>query len=55
MLDLFACFLKMLVVVYQGPATISYIFCAFFGFQVLFGLLKVKKLDQREKLITGTA
>ncbi|CAI9271905.1 unnamed protein product [Lactuca saligna] len=39
----------------RGPATISYIFCAIFGFQVLFGLLKVKKLDQREKLITGTA
>lgn len=39
----------------RGPATISYIFCAFFGIQVLFGLLKVKKLDQREKLITGTA
>ncbi|XP_076942977.1 protein ACTIVITY OF BC1 COMPLEX KINASE 8, chloroplastic-like [Bidens hawaiensis] len=37
------------------PAMISYFFCAFFGFQVLFGLLKVKKLDQREKLITGTA
>lgn len=39
----------------RGPAMISYFFCAFFGFQVLFGLLKVKKLDQREKLITGTA
>ncbi|KAM0056066.1 putative ABC-type Cd(2+) transporter [Helianthus debilis subsp. tardiflorus] len=39
----------------RGPAMISYLFCAFFGFQVLFGLLKVKKLDQREKLITGTA
>lgn len=39
----------------RGPAMISYTFCAFFGFQVLFGLLKVKKLDQREKLITGTA
>ncbi|KAK1421532.1 hypothetical protein QVD17_23945 [Tagetes erecta] len=39
----------------KGPAMISYFFCAFFGFQVLFGLLKVKKLDQREKLITGTA
>ncbi|KAJ9541042.1 hypothetical protein OSB04_027548 [Centaurea solstitialis] len=39
----------------RGPATISYVFCAFFGIQVLFGLLKVKKLDQREKLITGTA
>ncbi|PWA88359.1 UbiB domain [Artemisia annua] len=39
----------------RGPAMISYFFCAIFGFQVLFGLLKVKKLDQREKLITGTA
>ncbi|KAJ0660215.1 putative ABC-type Cd(2+) transporter [Helianthus annuus] len=39
----------------RGPAMIAYSFCAFFGFQVLFGLLKVKKLDQREKLITGTA
>ncbi|XP_076928498.1 protein ACTIVITY OF BC1 COMPLEX KINASE 8, chloroplastic-like isoform X2 [Bidens hawaiensis] len=39
----------------KGPAMISYFFCAFFGFQVLFGLLKVKKLDQREKLITGIA
>ncbi|KAL4578047.1 hypothetical protein LXL04_014162 [Taraxacum kok-saghyz] len=39
----------------RGPAMISYMFCAFFGFQVLFGLLKVKKLDEREKLITGTA
>ncbi|KAI7757703.1 hypothetical protein M8C21_027258 [Ambrosia artemisiifolia] len=39
----------------RGPAMILYSFCAFFGFQVLFGLLKVKKLDQREKLITGTA
>ncbi|KAK9062269.1 hypothetical protein SSX86_019455 [Deinandra increscens subsp. villosa] len=39
----------------RGPAMISYFFCAFFGFQVLFGLLKVKKLDEQEKLITGTA
>lgn len=39
----------------RGPAMISYLFCAFFGFQVLFGILKVKKFDQREKLITGTA
>ena len=29
-------------------------YSAFFGVQVLFGILKVKKLDQREKLITGT-
>lgn len=37
------------------PATIAYIFCAFFGFQVLIGLIKVKRLDERERLITGTA
>lgn len=37
------------------PAIMAYVSCAFFGFQVLFGLLKVKKLDQRERLITGTA
>ncbi|KAG7034167.1 hypothetical protein SDJN02_03894 [Cucurbita argyrosperma subsp. argyrosperma] len=39
----------------RTPATIAYIFCAFFGFQVLFGLIKVKRLDERERLITGTA
>ncbi|KAF3784114.1 Uncharacterized protein EJ110_NYTH15564 [Nymphaea thermarum] len=37
------------------PATIAYTLCVFFGVQVLFGLLKVKKLDQQEALITGTA
>lgn len=37
------------------PAIIAYTACAFFGFQVLFGVLKVKKLDERERLITGTA
>ncbi|KAK3419107.1 hypothetical protein EUGRSUZ_H04831 [Eucalyptus grandis] len=37
------------------PAVVAYVLCAFFGFQVLFGLIKVKKLDQRERLITGTA
>uniref|UniRef100_F6H4A0 ABC1 atypical kinase-like domain-containing protein n=1 Tax=Vitis vinifera TaxID=29760 RepID=F6H4A0_VITVI len=37
------------------PAIAAYVFCAFFGFQVLFGIIKVKKLDQRERLITGTA
>lgn len=37
------------------PAILAYVSCAFFGFQVLFGIIKVKKLDQREKLITGTA
>ncbi|KAL9377967.1 hypothetical protein Peur_029302 [Populus x canadensis] len=37
------------------PAIAASIFCAFFSFQVLFGLIKVKKLDQQERLITGTA
>ncbi|KAK9949736.1 hypothetical protein M0R45_005252 [Rubus argutus] len=37
------------------PAIVAYIFCAFFGFQVLIGIIKVKKFDERERLITGTA
>ncbi|XP_057807042.1 protein ACTIVITY OF BC1 COMPLEX KINASE 8, chloroplastic-like [Salvia miltiorrhiza] len=37
------------------PATIAYILCAFFGLKVLIGIVKVKKFDQRERLITGTA
>ncbi|KAL5212568.1 hypothetical protein ABZP36_023415 [Zizania latifolia] len=37
------------------PATIAYSLCAFFGLQILAGLIKVKKLDQQERLITGTA
>ncbi|XP_078444473.1 ABC2 homolog 13 [Wolffia australiana] len=37
------------------PATAALALCAFFGVQVLVGLLKVKKLDQQERLITGTA
>ncbi|XP_027916892.1 protein ACTIVITY OF BC1 COMPLEX KINASE 8, chloroplastic-like [Vigna unguiculata] len=37
------------------PATIAYVFCAIFGFQVLFGIVKIKKLDERERLVTGTA
>ncbi|KAK6238068.1 hypothetical protein QUC31_003537 [Theobroma cacao] len=37
------------------PAVAAYVFCAFFSFQVLIGIIKVKKLDQRERLITGTA
>ncbi|XP_057416364.1 protein ACTIVITY OF BC1 COMPLEX KINASE 8, chloroplastic-like isoform X1 [Lotus japonicus] len=37
------------------PAIAAYVFCAFFGFQVLLGIVKVKKLDERERLITGTA
>ncbi|KAE7998169.1 hypothetical protein FH972_002742 [Carpinus fangiana] len=37
------------------PAVVAYVCCAFFGFQVLFGIIKVKKLDERERLITGTA
>ncbi|CAD6250591.1 unnamed protein product [Miscanthus lutarioriparius] len=39
----------------RGPATIAYSLCAFFGLQVLIGLVKVKKLDRQERLITGTA
>lgn len=41
--------------VLQTPATIAYTVCAFFSLQVLIGVIKVKKFDQREKLITGTA
>ncbi|XVE83223.1 hypothetical protein DITRI_Ditri16bG0070400 [Diplodiscus trichospermus] len=37
------------------PAVAAYVICAFFSFQVLLGIIKVKKLDQRERLITGTA
>ncbi|KAL5192450.1 Protein ACTIVITY OF BC1 COMPLEX KINASE 8, chloroplastic [Glycine soja] len=37
------------------PAIAAYIFCAIFGFQVLLGIVKVKKLDERERLITGIA
>eukprot|EP00257_Ricinus_communis_P028226 XP_025015640.1 protein ACTIVITY OF BC1 COMPLEX KINASE 8, chloroplastic [Ricinus communis] len=37
------------------PAIVAYAVCAFFSFQVLFGIVKVKKLDQQERLITGTA
>ncbi|CAI9109271.1 OLC1v1009063C1 [Oldenlandia corymbosa var. corymbosa] len=37
------------------PAKIAYLACAYFGLQVLVGVVKVKKLDQRERLITGTA
>ncbi|KAI4317208.1 hypothetical protein L6164_025098 [Bauhinia variegata] len=37
------------------PAVATYALCAFFGFQVLIGIVKVKKLDERERLITGTA
>ncbi|KAI3462019.1 hypothetical protein Pfo_018682 [Paulownia fortunei] len=39
----------------QMPATIAYFFCAYFGLKVLIGIVKVKKIDQRERLITGTA
>ncbi|KAL1215461.1 Protein ACTIVITY OF BC1 COMPLEX KINASE 8 [Cardamine amara subsp. amara] len=39
----------------KTPATIAYTVCAFFSLQVLIGIIKVKKFDQREKLITGTA
>lgn len=37
------------------PAVAAYAVCALFGLQALFGVLKVKKLDQRERLVTGTA
>ncbi|KAG9451175.1 hypothetical protein H6P81_011140 [Aristolochia fimbriata] len=37
------------------PAMAAYTLCAFFGAQVLLGILKVKRLDQQERLITGTA
>lgn len=40
---------------FQVPAIAAYIFCAIFGFQVLLGIVKVKKLDERERLITGIA
>ncbi|TKW39897.1 hypothetical protein SEVIR_1G209800v4 [Setaria viridis] len=39
----------------RGPATVAYSLCAFFGLQVVVGLIKVKKLDRQERLITGTA
>ncbi|KAL1569588.1 Protein ACTIVITY OF BC1 COMPLEX KINASE 8, chloroplastic [Salvia divinorum] len=39
----------------QMPANIAYIICAYFSLRVLIGLVKVKKFDQRERLITGTA
>ncbi|OMO55979.1 hypothetical protein CCACVL1_26855 [Corchorus capsularis] len=37
------------------PAVAAYVVCAFFSFQILIGIVKVKKLDQQERLITGTA
>ncbi|XP_042418293.1 protein ACTIVITY OF BC1 COMPLEX KINASE 8, chloroplastic isoform X2 [Zingiber officinale] len=37
------------------PAMIAYMLFAFFGLQVLLGIFKIKKLDQQERLITGTA
>ncbi|XP_043718565.1 protein ACTIVITY OF BC1 COMPLEX KINASE 8, chloroplastic [Telopea speciosissima] len=37
------------------PAITAYVLCVVFSIQVLFGILKVKKLDQQERLITGTA
>ncbi|KAL0381578.1 UNVERIFIED_CONTAM: protein ACTIVITY OF BC1 COMPLEX kinase, chloroplastic [Sesamum angustifolium] len=37
------------------PAIIAYCLCAYFGLKVLIGIVKVKKFDQRERLITGTA
>ncbi|KAL5703839.1 Protein ACTIVITY OF BC1 COMPLEX KINASE 8 [Ranunculus cassubicifolius] len=37
------------------PAVAAYTLVAFFGTQILFGILKVKKLDQQEKLIMGVS
>lgn len=37
------------------PAIMAYTSCAFFSLQVLIGIIKVKRFDDREKLITGTA
>ncbi|XP_043697838.1 protein ACTIVITY OF BC1 COMPLEX KINASE 8, chloroplastic-like [Telopea speciosissima] len=37
------------------PAMTAYLLSAFFTIQVLFSILKVKKLDQQERLITRTA
>ncbi|KAL9241485.1 hypothetical protein vseg_015595 [Gypsophila vaccaria] len=37
------------------PAITAFAVCAFFGLQALVGVIKVKKLDERERLITGTA
>ncbi|RWR93068.1 UbiB domain-containing protein [Cinnamomum micranthum f. kanehirae] len=37
------------------PAMVAYTLFALFSAQVLVGILKVKKLDQQERLITGTA
>lgn len=52
-------FINLATVLYLGsirvPAIIAYALCAFFSFQVLIGIVKVKKLDEREQLITGTA
>ncbi|KAI5062828.1 hypothetical protein GOP47_0021375 [Adiantum capillus-veneris] len=39
----------------KAPAVAAFVGSALFGFKVLIGLLKVKKLDKQEKLITGTA
>lgn len=37
------------------PAMTAYALSAFFGVQILLGILKIKKLDEQERLITGTA
>ena len=49
-LILFCCLLDL-----QVPAMAAFTGSALFGLQVLIGILKVKKLDKQEKLITGTA
>ncbi|MBA0761081.1 hypothetical protein Gotri_023777, partial [Gossypium trilobum] len=35
------------------PAVAAYVICAFFSFQVLIGIIKVKRFDQRERIVTG--
>uniref|UniRef100_A0A0C9S871 TSA: Wollemia nobilis Ref_Wollemi_Transcript_5534_2760 transcribed RNA sequence n=1 Tax=Wollemia nobilis TaxID=56998 RepID=A0A0C9S871_9CONI len=37
------------------PAIVAYFGSAIFGLQVLIGVMKVRKLDEQERLITGTA
>ncbi|MFQ6654134.1 hypothetical protein Gotur_025228, partial [Gossypium turneri] len=33
------------------PAVAAYVICAFFSFQVLIGIIKVKRFDQRERMV----
>ncbi|EPS65160.1 hypothetical protein M569_09620, partial [Genlisea aurea] len=39
----------------RTPAMVAYSLFAFFGLKVLIGIVKVKRLDERERLVTGTA